>query len=161
MKGEPHVSQRIPPSVFRAADKRQREAEGQVKEQSTGKKEEGEEVSYNPYTANRRKYGNKKITVDGRTFDSKKEAHRYLELKTLEKAGHIYGLDCQKRFELIPKQIDANGETVRNCSYIADFVYHTKDGEMVVEDVKGVRTPEYIIKRKLMLYKYGITVREI
>ena len=117
-------------------------------------------MTYNPYP--RRKYGNKKVTVGGRVFDSKKEAHRYMELLTLEQAGHIYGLECQKRFELIPKQTDKNGKIIeRKCEYVADFVYHTREGETVVEDTKGVKTPDYIIKRKLMLKVHGIRVREI
>lgn len=116
-------------------------------------------MTYNPYP--RRKYGNKKVTVGGRVFDSKKEAHRYLELRTLEQAGHIYGLECQKRFELIPNQRDENGKAVRKVEYVADFVYQTREGTTVVEDVKGFRTPDYIIKWKLMLKIYGITVREI
>lgn len=108
------------------------------------------------------KYGNRKVVLDGKKFDSKKEAHRYLELRTLEQAGHIYGLECQKRFELIPHQLGADGKVIeRSCEYIADFVYTTREGETVVEDTKGVRTPDYIIKRKLMLYVHKIRVREI
>lgn len=117
-------------------------------------------MTYKPYT--RRKYGNKKVTIGGRVFDSKKEAHRYLELRTLEQAGHIYGLECQKRYELIPHQLGSDGKVIeRSCEYIADFVYTTREGETVVEDTKGFRTPDYIIKRKLMLYVHGIRVREI
>ena len=109
----------------------------------------------------RRKYGNRKVIIGDKIFDSKKEAHRYLELKTLEKAGVISGLECQKIFELIPKQTDENGKCIeRECRYIADFVY-VKDGRQIVEDTKGYRTPEYIIKRKLMLHVHGIRVREI
>lgn len=116
-------------------------------------------MGYNPYP--RRKFGNKKVLVDGMIFDSKKEAHRYLELKTLEKVGEISGLECQKVFELIPKQTDENGKCIeRECKYIADFVY-VKDGKQVVEDTKGYKTPDYIIKRKLMLKVHGIRVVEI
>lgn len=115
--------------------------------------------AYRPYT--RAKYGNKKTTVDGKVFDSKKEAMRYIELREMQKAGKIYGLECQKVFELIPKQRDENGKAVRNCEYIADFVYQDKDGKTVVEDTKGFRTKDYIIKRKLMLHIYGITVTEL
>lgn len=108
------------------------------------------------------KYNNKKITVDGQIFDSKKEANRYKELRLLEKAGAIHDLRMQVKFTLIPAQRDeATGKVIeRECSYKADFVYE-EDGKTVVEDVKGFRTKEYIIKRKLLLYQYGIRIREI
>ena len=108
------------------------------------------------------KYNNKKITVDGQVFDSKKESNRYKELRLLEKAGEIKDLRMQVKFTLIPSQRDeATGKVIeRECSYKADFVYE-EDGETVVEDVKGFRTKEYIIKRKLMLYQYGIRIREV
>lgn len=107
------------------------------------------------------KYNNKKITVDGQKFDSKKEANRYQELLLLEKAGVIKNLSRQVKFVLIPSQRDENGKVVeRECSYKADFKY--EEGlKTVVEDVKGFRTKEYIIKRKLMLYQYGIRIREV
>lgn len=107
------------------------------------------------------KYNNKKITVDGQIFDSKKEANRYKELRLLEKAGEIKDLSRQVKFVLIPSQRDENGKVVeRECSYKADFTY--EEGiKTVVEDVKGYRTKEYIIKRKLMLYQYGIRIREV
>ena len=108
------------------------------------------------------KYNNKKITVDGQIFDSKKEANRYKELRLLEKAGEIHDLRMQVKFTLIPAQRDeATGTVVeRECSYKADFVYE-EDGKTVVEDVKGFRTKEYVIKRKLMLWRYGIRIREV
>ena len=108
------------------------------------------------------KYNNKKITVDGQKFDSKKEANRYQELVLMEKAGVIKNLSRQVKFVLIPSQRDeATGKVIeRECSYKADFVYE-EDGKTVVEDVKGFRTKEYIIKRKLMLYQYGIRIREV
>ena len=103
------------------------------------------------------KYRNRKTEIDGIVFDSKREAQRYAELQILQRAGKIRDLSMQVEFELIPKQ---DGE--RACKYKADFVYHMADtGKMVVEDVKGKRTREYIIKRKLMLYRYGIRVREV
>lgn len=109
------------------------------------------------------KYNSKKTVVDGQTFDSKKEANRYKELRLLEKAGEIKDLRTQVKFKLIPAQRDeATGKVIeRECSYKADFVYYEEDGETVVEDVKGFRTKEYIIKRKLMLYQYGIRIREV
>ena len=100
------------------------------------------------------KYNSKKTVVDGQTFDSKKEANRYQELLLLEKAGVI-------KFVLIPSQRDENGKVIeRECSYKADFKYE-EDGKTVVEDVKGFRTKEYIIKRKLLLYQYGIRIKEV
>ena len=103
------------------------------------------------------KYGAKKITVDGITFDSKKEANRYCELRLLEKAGYIENLQRQVRYTLIPKQ-----EGERACEYVADFVY-IENGKTVVEDVKSkaTRTDAYIIKRKLMKYNFGITIKEV
>lgn len=106
------------------------------------------------------KYRAKKTEIDGIRFDSQKEALRYRELKLLEKAGEITELKRQVEFVLIPQQ-KRNGKVVeRRCSYFADFVYHDKDGEMIVEDTKGVRTPDYIIKRKLMLQLFDIKVVE-
>lgn len=108
------------------------------------------------------KYNNKKVTVNGQVFDSKKEANRYKELLLQEKAGAIQDLRTQVKFKLIPAQRDeATGKVVeRECSYNADFVYE-EDGKTVVEDVKGFRTKEYIIKRKLMMWRYGIRIREV
>ena len=107
----------------------------------------------------RSKYGAKKVTVCGITFDSKKEAKRYAELDLLARAGKISGLQTQVKFELIPSQ-KVNGRVAeRAVNYVADFVYF-KDGEKVVEDTKGYKTPEYIIKRKLMLHVHGIRVKE-
>ena len=102
------------------------------------------------------KYGNTKVNVDGVPFDSKREAARWKELRLMERAGEITALRRQVRFELIPKQ---DGE--RAVSYVADFVYRDKDGREIVEDAKGARTREYIIKRKLMLWRHGIRIREV
>ena len=102
------------------------------------------------------KYGNTKIRVDGRLFDSKAEAARWQELQLLERAGEITELERQVEYELIPKQ---KGE--RAVKYIADFRYIDRDGNTVVEDTKGVKTPVWIIKRKLMLRVHGIRVREV
>lgn len=107
------------------------------------------------------KYNSKKTIVDGQKFDSKKEANRYQELRLLEKAGVIKNLTRQVKFVLIPSQRDESGKVIeRECSYKADFKY--EEGlKTVVEDVKGFRTKEYIIKRKLLLWQYGIRIREI
>jgi hypothetical protein len=106
------------------------------------------------------KYKSKKTVVNGIVFDSRREAKRYSELLLLERAGVIKNLELQKSFELIPSQ-KINGKVVeRPCKYIADFVYE-ENGKTVVEDTKGMRTDKYIIKRKLMLYKYGIQIKEV
>lgn len=102
------------------------------------------------------KFNNQKTEVDGILFDSRKEAKRYYELKLLQRAGEISNLQLQVKYELIPKQANE-----RACNYIADFVYQDKSGQIVVEDVKGRRTKEYVIKRKLMLYQHGIRVVEV
>lgn len=99
--------------------------------------------------------------ADGMTFDSRKEYNRFCELALLEKAHQIQDLQMQVRFELIPSQ-KVNGRTERAVTYIADFCYW-ENGHKVVEDVKSkaTKTPQYILKRKMMLYFYGIEVREI
>lgn len=111
------------------------------------------------------KYNNKKHEMDGITFDSKKEAARYKELKLRQDVGLITELQLQKKFQLIPAQRDPDtGKVVRAVHYIADFVYR-EDGRLVVEDVKGYRGGKaydvFKIKAKLMLYGYGIKVREV
>lgn len=111
------------------------------------------------------KYRSRKTVVDGITFDSKKEAARYQELKLLERAGKIRRLELQKRFELIPPQRAAGRLAERAAYYKADFCYDELCGELnawlpVVEDCKGVKTREYILKRKLMLWVHGVRIRE-
>lgn len=108
------------------------------------------------------KYGNKKVNVDGHTFDSQKEARRYKELKLMERAGKIKDLELQPQFELIPT-IRTERETLYKVSYYADFRYtDTNTGGVVVEDVKGYKTDIYILKKKMLLHKYeGIDFREV
>lgn len=106
------------------------------------------------------KYGNRKVVRDGITFDSAKEARRWSELLLLQRAGAIQNLQRQVKYELIPSQRIAGKVVERACTYIADFVYK-KNGQTVVEDTKGFKTPEYIIKRKLMLWRYGIRINEV
>ena len=107
------------------------------------------------------KYGAKKTTIDGKTFDSVKEANRYTSLLLLSRAGVIIDLQTQVKFVIIPTQRDAEGNLIeKECSYKADFVYK-RDGQTIVEDTKGFKTPEYIIKRKLMLYIHNIRIQEI
>ncbi len=109
------------------------------------------------------KYGARKVTYDGKTFDSQKEAQRYAELRLLERGKVIEDLKCQESFQLIPNQYDETGKLIeRAVKYVADFVYtDNKTGQKVVEDTKGFKTKEYIIKRKLMLKEYGIRIREV
>ena len=107
------------------------------------------------------KYKAKKTEVDGIVFDSKKEAKRYQELILLERAGVISDLQRQVKFVLIPVQ-RINGKVIeRECSYVADFVYKDKEENTIVEDTKGVKTKDYIIKRKLMLWVHGIRIKEV
>lgn len=106
------------------------------------------------------KYHNQRVARNGRIFDSKHEAGRYTELKLLERAGKITGLKTQVSYLLIPAQYE-NGKCIeRSCKYVADFVYW-QDGNLVVEDAKGLKTDVYRIKRKLMLKEYGIKIKEV
>lgn len=116
------------------------------------------------------KYHSKKVKLDGMIFDSKKEAKRWLELKALEKAGVISGLERQVKYVLIPSQREPDflgsrggkkkGKLLeREACYIADFTY-LENGREVVEDTKGLKTADYILKRKLMLYVFGIRIKE-
>lgn len=107
----------------------------------------------------RSKYGAIKTQVDGITFDSKREAARYVELKQLEKRGAISHLALQPKFELIPPMV-MDGKKQRAIYYIADFSYVDHLGIKVIEDVKGMKTREYQIKRRLMMHRYGIEVKE-
>lgn len=106
------------------------------------------------------KYHSRKQTIDGHVFASKKEAARYAELKLLERAGIISDLELQKRFELIPSQRIDGKVVERPCYYVCDFAY-CEGGKQVIEDAKGMKTEVYKIKKKLMLYKYGITIKEV
>lgn len=130
-----------------------------------------------------KKYKNTKVAYNGIEFDSKKEVKRYIELKALEAAGEITGLELQKVYTLIPAQYEETGEIYTKgknagqpkrgkcieqaVTYKADFAYTDKNGKQVVEDVKGYRDPasgsyaRYTIKRKLMLYMHGIRIVEI
>lgn len=111
---------------------------------------------YNELVAGKRrsKYNNRHTVIDGIRFDSAKEARRYSELRLMEQAGEITDLQLQPRF-----LIEVNG--VKVCTYVADFQYTDANGELVVEDVKGVRTSVYTVKAKLMRAVYGIVVQEV
>lgn len=102
------------------------------------------------------KYGAKKTTVDGITFDSKHEAEIWCELKLMERVGIIRDLERQVRIELIPKT-----DKYRAIYYVADFQYFDNEtGHSVIMDAKGVRTKEYLIKKKLLYWRYGIEIKE-
>ena len=107
------------------------------------------------YSGKRTKYGNRRSGG----FDSKKEEARYAELALMQRAGLIHDLKRQVKFELIPAQYKDGKCIYRSVSYIADFIYK-KNGETIVEDTKGFKTPEYIIKKKLMLFIHGIVITE-
>lgn len=119
----------------------------------------------------RNKYRNKKIQVNGETFDSMKELRRWRDLKLLEKAGEITELRRQVSFELLPNQREPDkigprggikkGRIIeRKAVYVADFVYKDRAGREVIEDCKGMRTKDYILKRKLLLFRFGIRIME-
>lgn len=120
------------------------------------------------------KYKAIKCTVNGIEFDSRKEARRYQELLLLERAGVILKLRRQVKYILIPAQYETyerygkKGQKLKEgrrllekeCAYIADFVYE-ENGKEIVEDTKGIKTKDYIIKRKLMLYMNDIKIKEV
>lgn len=101
------------------------------------------------------KYHARAVRLDGIWFPSQKEAHRYLELKLLERAGVIQDLRLQVPFVLLPKS-----QYGRAVKYIADFVY-TENGRQVVEDAKGYRTDVYKLKKRLMAELLGIEIKEV
>lgn len=110
------------------------------------------------------KYHARKWELGGMTFDSRKEARRYQELRYLLRTGVISSLERQTLFELIPAQKDESGKLLeRAVTYRADFTYQDENGRFIVEDVKSeaTRTREYIIKRKLMLKVFGIRIMEV
>lgn len=107
----------------------------------------------------RNKYRNNPIIIDGIRFDSTKEGHRWCELQTLQEAGVISDLQRQVKFELQPA-FYFQGKKIRPIQYAADFTYY-EDGKHIVEDVKGVKTQEYKLKKKMMQYIYGIDIHEV
>ncbi len=110
---------------------------------------------------NGHKYGAIPTTVDGIRFQSKAEAHRYQELRLLEKAGHIKGLELQPKFPIHVAHHRC-GELTQVCVYIADFRYREGPrGLLKVEDVKGICTPVYKLKKKMVEAQYGIQITEI
>lgn len=122
---------------------------------------------------NKPKYKNRKVNIDGVEFDSMKEYWRFAELKQMQAEGKITDLQRQVKYILIPAQREPDtigkrggvkkGKLLeREVAYYADFVYRLADtGTLIVEDTKGMRTTEYIIKRKLLLYMHGIRIKEV
>jgi hypothetical protein len=102
----------------------------------------------------RSKYNARKTVIDGIMFDSASESRRYQELKLLEAAGEITGLECQSKFPIF-----VNGDKI--CVYKADFLYCTVDSRLHIEDVKGFRTPVYRLKKKLIKALYYIDIEEV
>lgn len=108
------------------------------------------------------KYNNKFTVIDGIKFDSKLEAARYSELKLLEKAKIIKDLRMQVEYELIPAYFK-NGKKIPAIKYLADFVYYDNEKKkVIVEDVKGMKTDVYKLKKKIFEYKYpDLTINEV
>jgi hypothetical protein len=121
-------------------------------------------------------YNIKTRALDGTVFDSLKEARRWDELLLLQRAGKISDLQRQVKYELIPAQYltyeryGKKGQRLKDgvillekkVCYVADFVYtNAETGENVVEDTKGIKTKDYILKRKLMLAVHGIRIKEV
>lgn len=105
------------------------------------------------------KYNAQKVEIDGVTFDSKKEARRYLQLKALAAAGEISGLELQPEFELLPAFRDVSGKKHRAIKYRADFRYRDNNGSIVIEDTKGHETAVFKLKRKMFLHRYDYELR--
>ena len=109
---------------------------------------------YRPYIK-KNKFNAKSIVIDGHKFPSLKEAQRYNELKLLEKAGKIKNLELQPEFEIIPKQ-KYRGKTLKRAKYTPDFKYLDVDNnEWVIEEVKGMPTVDYVLRKKLFILNYG------
>lgn len=118
-------------------------------------KKYGSETKNSHLVAKNNKFHAEKTVVEQKTFDSKKEAQRYVNLRHLEAAGIISNLKCQARFNLLEGFI-YHGKKIRGIDYLADFTYE-RDGHKIAEDVKSAITrkrPEYIIKKKLFMAKY-------
>ena len=106
------------------------------------------------------KYGNRKTVVDGITFDSRKEASRYQELRLMERAGEIVGLVRQVRIELVPKT-----KLHKARFYVCDFVYFDKaQNKTIYEDVKGYKKglayQLFTLKRDILYWRHGIEIKE-
>lgn len=108
------------------------------------------------------KYKSRKVTLDGITFPSQKEANKYAELKILQRAGEVIELELQPVFLLLEGHRDKNGKWHRPIKYKADFRVTYKDGKIEVIDTKGYQTPAYRMKKKMLLDRYpGINFLEV
>lgn len=107
------------------------------------------------------KYRAQKITIDGITFASKAEGQYYTQLKLLQRAGEVKEFKLQPRYKLLPT-FRKNGKTIRGIDYVADFLVTYRDGHQELIDVKGMRTPVYTMKKKMMEYQYpDLTIKEV
>ena len=116
--------------------------------------EEARRLNLIPVSRKGGKYNNQKTTYNGKEYDSKKEAKRAWELDLLLKSGNIKGYETQPRYPIIH-----NG--IKICTYIGDFLVTKTDGSRDLEDVKGVKTAVYVLKKKLVKAYYGIDIKEI
>jgi hypothetical protein len=108
------------------------------------------------------KYGNKQSAAsDGKVFSSQRERNRYEDLLLLQKIGDIHHLTLQPLFYLIPRQMEGRKCIERPVTYKADFEYYDNQARRHVEDAKGAKTQQYVIRRKLMLYFHHIRIEEI
>lgn len=106
------------------------------------------------------KYHARRTVLDGMSFDSGAEAARWSQLHLMERAGMVRDIRRQVSFELVPGEAGPDGKRMRPMRYVADFVWTDSDGREHVEDVKGVRTEAYKIKKRLMWHILGIAVEE-
>ena len=110
------------------------------------------------------KYHARKTTVCGRTFDSRREAEVYLELLAQKQAGEIVRIGFQPSYTLFAGFVDNTGKKQRPITYTADFFVTYADGHSEVIEVKGVRTRDYLLRKKLFLHmmrKKDIVFREV
>jgi hypothetical protein len=136
-----------------------RKLAGDVKGEMIVYKQNGEVKRTYSYGLGRNKYNNERVTFRGHEFDSIAERDRYAELIGHEKVGFISDLELQPRFVLQEAFTDITGEKHRAIEYVSDFRYKDKDGKVVVEDVKGMKTLVYRLKKKLFIKRYlGVNV---
>lgn len=107
----------------------------------------------------RSKYGSIKTTIDGITFASKKEAGRYCELKLLQKSGIVKNFVCQPVYPVFDGYKRSDGKKIRGIDYVGDFLVIYADGRIELEDVKGILTPIFQLKRKLLEAKYDLIIK--
>ena len=127
-------------------------------------KKQARPITYRMQYKRRNKYGNRRVSMDGYTFDSIAEMNHYVDLKYRMLTGKISNLELQKPFTLQESFRDRDGKWQQAIIYKADFVYiDNKTGEQVIEDVKSEATKEdrvYKLKKKMMMYK-GLYITEV